>query len=111
MEDNTKRPADAPIPEGYTAAPITKLNGVVIDPGLYQLIKIDEDAGEDLTIPADLGQMSHKEQVTLFQNRLRCLVNEFRREYSLSYAEAVGTLHIVTGELTNECLSNQQEED
>jgi hypothetical protein len=66
--------------------------------------------GEDLIIPVDMEHMTHKEQVTLFQNRLRCLVNEFRREYSLSYAEAVGTLHIVTAELTNECLTNQEED-
>lgn len=65
---------------------------------------------DDLSIPADM-LMGHKEQVTAFQTALRAIVDTFRREYRLNYAETIGILHIQAAELTAELLEKQVEDD
>jgi hypothetical protein len=66
---------------------------------------------DDLSIPADFGHMSHKQCVSHFQTELRALIDVYRREYTLSYAETIGVLHIQAAELTAELLENQKEDD
>lgn len=38
--------------------------------------------------------MTHHEQIDAFSNELDAMVERFRREFDLTYADVVGTLHM-----------------
>lgn len=54
--------------------------------------------------------MTNKEQTDAFSHELAALIDRYRSEFDLSYAQVIGTLHIHAAHLAHEGLSNDDDE-
>lgn len=57
------------------------------------------------------GDMDESGTTSKFMAELSKIVDYFRAEFDITYAEAIGCLHILADDLSKECLAETDEDD